>query len=147
MDDKDQKLIEDVATEFSDFLESDEKTRHLAPMNSYNRRLVHKLAGEYGFETGSDGEGDSRHVVVTKQKDSQKPKERKLGKMPVWNFGEREFIVDSYSKAVEVYLAVDGTIGAWDSSMKFPIICKKAVASGSFKVKANEIIEITDKNW
>ncbi len=147
MDEKDQKLIEDTEAEFAAFLEAEDTTHHLPPMNSYNRRLVHKLAEEFGFKTASDGEGDNRHVTITKAKESKKPKERQLGKVPVWNFGDREFIVDSYAGSVEVYLSKDGTIGAWVAGSNIPYIVKKAVTSGSFKIKANEIVEIQDANW
>lgn len=36
----------------------------LQPMNSADRRTIHKLAGEYGLETESRGEGRERHIVI-----------------------------------------------------------------------------------
>lgn len=36
----------------------------LQPMNPADRRTVHKLAGEYGIETESVGEGRDRHIVL-----------------------------------------------------------------------------------
>ncbi|HMT18609.1 MAG TPA: R3H domain-containing nucleic acid-binding protein [Candidatus Saccharibacteria bacterium] len=36
----------------------------LQPMNSADRRTIHKLAGEYGLETESRGEGRDRHIVI-----------------------------------------------------------------------------------
>lgn len=43
--------------------------KHLAPMNAAERRVVHKVVGDYGeVETHSEGEGRDRHVVLTKVK-------------------------------------------------------------------------------
>ncbi|HEX7368309.1 MAG TPA: R3H domain-containing nucleic acid-binding protein [Candidatus Saccharimonadales bacterium] len=36
----------------------------LKPMNAADRRVIHKLAGEYGLNTESVGEGRDRHVVL-----------------------------------------------------------------------------------
>lgn len=36
----------------------------LKPMNAADRRVVHKLAGEYGVATESVGEGRDRHIVL-----------------------------------------------------------------------------------
>ena len=37
---------------------------HLRPMNSAERRTVHKVADEAGLQTESEGEGRDRHVVL-----------------------------------------------------------------------------------
>jgi spoIIIJ-associated protein len=37
---------------------------HLEPMNSADRRTIHKLANDYGIETESEGEGRDRHIVL-----------------------------------------------------------------------------------
>jgi spoIIIJ-associated protein len=36
----------------------------LKPMNAADRRIVHKLAGEYGVVTESVGQGRDRHIVL-----------------------------------------------------------------------------------
>lgn len=36
----------------------------LKPMNAADRRVIHKLADEYGLTTESVGEGRDRHVVL-----------------------------------------------------------------------------------
>lgn len=36
----------------------------LQPMNAADRRTVHKLAGEFGLQTESVGEGRDRHIVL-----------------------------------------------------------------------------------
>jgi spoIIIJ-associated protein len=37
----------------------------LAPMSSYERKLVHDIAGELGLTSESEGEGPGRHTVLT----------------------------------------------------------------------------------
>lgn len=37
---------------------------HLKSMNAADRRVIHKLAGEHGLETESEGEGKDRHIVL-----------------------------------------------------------------------------------
>lgn len=37
---------------------------HLQPMNAADRRTIHKLAGEEGLTTESEGEGRERHIIL-----------------------------------------------------------------------------------
>lgn len=39
----------------------------LEPMNAADRRVIHKLAGEYGVTSDSDGEGRDRHIVLKRE--------------------------------------------------------------------------------
>lgn len=41
----------------------------LQPMNAADRRVVHKLAAEYGLTSESEGEGRERHIVLAPGKD------------------------------------------------------------------------------
>ena len=55
---------------------SSKQDRSLKPMNAADRRIVHKVAGEYsGVETGSEGEGRDRHVVLRYVGDSSTEEE------------------------------------------------------------------------
>lgn len=38
--------------------------KHLPPMNAADRRTIHKLAGDNGLATESQGEGAERHIVL-----------------------------------------------------------------------------------
>ena len=40
------------------------KPKDLPPMNAADRRVIHKLADEFGLMTESVGEGRDRHVVL-----------------------------------------------------------------------------------
>ena len=39
--------------------------QHLKPMSSYERKLVHDYVAESGFHSESEGEGRTRHIVVS----------------------------------------------------------------------------------
>lgn len=40
------------------------KEKELRPMNSADRRVIHKLATDHGLQTESVGEGKDRHIVL-----------------------------------------------------------------------------------
>ena len=52
------------AEEWIESVKSTGEEMHLQPMNAADRRVVHKLAGELGVETESEGEGRDRHIVL-----------------------------------------------------------------------------------
>jgi spoIIIJ-associated protein len=56
--------LEERAAEWIKQVQESGQEKHLAPMNSADRRTIHKLAGEYGIETESEGEGRDRHIVL-----------------------------------------------------------------------------------
>ena len=39
--------------------------KHLAPMSSYERKIVHDLVEEAGLSSESEGEGKDRHIVIS----------------------------------------------------------------------------------
>ncbi len=56
--------LEEKAQAWLDEVKQSGKPRHLPGMNSADRRTIHKLAGEHGLETQSEGEGRDRHIVL-----------------------------------------------------------------------------------
>jgi len=56
--------LEERAVEWLDKVKSSGTEMHLEPMNGADRRTIHKLAGEHGVETESEGEGLERHIVL-----------------------------------------------------------------------------------
>ncbi len=57
------RLEEKAAIWLKEVQESGQE-KQLEPMNSADRRTIHKLASDYGLETESVGEGRDRHIVV-----------------------------------------------------------------------------------
>ncbi|HYF96747.1 MAG TPA: R3H domain-containing nucleic acid-binding protein [Patescibacteria group bacterium] len=47
------------------------KPKELQPMNSADRRVIHKLAGEHDLQTESIGEGRERHIVIKPSTDKK----------------------------------------------------------------------------
>lgn len=45
--------------------------KELQPMNSADRRVIHKLAGEHDLQTESVGEGRERHIVLKPSSDKK----------------------------------------------------------------------------
>lgn len=56
LEEKAQKWLNEVRTSGQE--------KHLNPMNAADRRTIHRLASEEGFETESVGEGRDRHIVL-----------------------------------------------------------------------------------
>ncbi len=143
----DDEILNQYEEEFRKFLSGKTKTLHLPPMNSYQRRLLHQLALEFKFNTGSEGEGEDRHVVVSKTPESAAPEKKQTNRGPVWSYGDREFMVDSKRRSVWVYLAKDGSVGTLEPDTNTPLLTKKKITTGSFKVKNSRIVEIVDPEW
>jgi len=142
-----EEFCEQLSEQFTEFLNAEGTERHLSAMNSFHRRLAHQLATKFGLDTRSEGEGKDRHIVIQKTDDSKAPEDSPTTSNMVWNFGDKEFLVDPLQASVEIYLGKDGTVGSWNSKVPTPIVTRKSVASGSFKIKNNEIVEIQDPLW
>lgn len=56
--------LRDTAEEWVKKVRDEKEPMELKPMNAADRRVVHKLASEYGLETESVGEGRERHIVL-----------------------------------------------------------------------------------
>lgn len=143
----DEDFRAEAAELLKEFMNSDEQEKHLPAMNSYYRRLTHKLATSFGLDTRSEGEDKDRHIVVTKTPDSKIPEALPQKKVILWHFGDREFFVDPMQSEVEVYLSADGTVGVWEEDAGIKALDRKLVTTGSFKIKRNQIIEIHHPEW
>lgn len=60
---REHKLIERALPWIEEVKKTGEP-KTLEPMNSADRRIVHKLASDHGLSTDSAGEGPTRHVVI-----------------------------------------------------------------------------------
>ncbi len=61
------RLAEKAEVWINEVKESGEP-KHLQPMNAADRRTIHKLAGDNGLITESEGEGRDRHIVLKPSK-------------------------------------------------------------------------------
>lgn len=60
-----EKELEKLVSVAIDKIENGAKSAALPPMSSYERKLVHDMVSERGFQSGSEGEGKDRHTVIT----------------------------------------------------------------------------------
>jgi spoIIIJ-associated protein len=58
------EVLSQRVREWVEVVKTSKEPMILRPMNSADRRIVHKVASEAGLETESDGEGRDRHVVL-----------------------------------------------------------------------------------
>lgn len=63
--------LRDKAEDWVKQVQGGGESMHLEPMNAADRRVVHKLAAEYGLTSESEGEGRDRHIVLKKAQDEE----------------------------------------------------------------------------
>jgi spoIIIJ-associated protein len=56
--------LEETAVEWLEEVKKTGTPMHLRPMNAADRRTIHRMAGDYGLVTESEGVGRDRHIVV-----------------------------------------------------------------------------------
>lgn len=57
--------LADLAEKAVERVKAGEAAVHLEPMSSYERKIVHDAVADLGFVSESEGEGASRHIVVS----------------------------------------------------------------------------------
>ncbi|MBT4286851.1 MAG: hypothetical protein HOD92_05890 [Deltaproteobacteria bacterium] len=143
---KDQDFIDLYFNKLAEYVANGEEVLHLEAMNSFYRRLVHNLANDFKLKTHSEGEGKERHIVISRTDKAVTPKRVKPEK-PKWDFGEQEFLVNSTSGGINIFLGRDGNIGIYDENQRIPYLDKRLVTSSSFKIKNSKIVISEDSNW
>lgn len=142
----DQEFLDLYFEKLTEYVEKGDDVIHLDPMNSFYRRLIHKLANDFGFKTHSEGEDKERHTVITRTNNTKKFKKVKV-EAPKWDFGDQEFFVKPTPEGTDIYLGHDGNIGIYDENQRAPFLDKRLVMTTSFKVKNSKIVIAEDKNW
>ena len=69
----DQELMTEINVALISFIKSNETHLQMDPMNSYRRRMVHKIGTEFKLTSESTGEGDNRSVQLEKTNASAIP--------------------------------------------------------------------------
>ena len=138
----DQELMTEINVALISFIKSNETHLQMDPMNSYRRRMVHKIGTEFKLTSESTGEGDNRSVQLEKTNASAIPEN--VNKKRVFDRGIEIF----YSKpGAEIVLSTDGSFGI---SLKEPerrVLDKRTVEDGEFRIRENKIICKDDTNW
>lgn len=61
-----ESRIQHMAQKAIDAFKKSGKAEALPPMTSFERRIAHSYITDQGFSSESEGEGDRRHIVVSK---------------------------------------------------------------------------------
>ena len=138
----DQELMTDINAAIVRFIQSDESQLQMEPMNSYRRRIVHKIGTEYKLSSESIGEGDSRSVRLSKTATTAIPEN--INKKRVIDRGIEIF----YAKpGAEIVLRNDGSFGVSLKEHENKILDRRTVEEGEFRIRDNQIICKKDSNW
>jgi len=138
----DQELMTEINVALISFIKSNETHLQMDPMNSYRRRMVHKIGTEFKLTSESTGEGDSRSVRLEKTNASAIPEN--VNKKRIFDRGIEIF----YAKpGAEIVLRNDGSFGISLKERESRALDKRTVEDGEFRIRENKIICKDDSNW
>ena len=138
----DQELMTEINTALVRFINSDDTHLLLEPMNSYRRRMVHKIGTKYKLTSESTGEGDSRAVRLGKTNSTAIPEN--LNHNRVIDRGIEIFYA---KRGAEIVLRNDGSFGISLKERESRILDRRTVEDGEFRIRENKIICKQDSNW
>ena len=138
----DEELIDDINDVLVRFIKSDDTHLQLEPMNSFRRRMVHKIGTKYKLTSESKGEGINRSVSLIKTKLTEIPEN--IMQNNVIDRGIEIF----YSKpGTEIILRKDGSFGVALNERETRILDRRPVEDGEFRIRQNKIVCRNDSNW
>ena len=120
------------------FLQSEEQSLDLEPMNSYRRRIVHTVAKTYNMTSESRGEDRERYVCLIKSGDTPVAAEQK--NVRLWDFGTQSFTVNPGENGIHLALKIDGSIEIWNEREKNQIIADRVVNSNEIRIRQGKIV-------
>jgi len=138
----DHELMTEINVALISFIKSNETHLQMDPMNSYRRRMVHKIGTEFKLTSESTGEGDSRAVRLEKTNASAIPEN--INKKRVLDRGIEIFYV---KPGTEIVLRNDGSFGISLKERETRVLDKRTVEDGEFRIRENKIICKNDSNW
>ena len=139
----DQELMMEINTTLVRFINSDDTHLQLEPMNSYRRRIVHKIGTKYKLTSESTGEGDSRAVRLGKTNSTAIPDEN----MNYNRVIDRGIEIFYAKRGAEIVLRNDGSFGISLKERESRILDRRTVEDGEFRIRENKIICKQDSNW
>tara|TARA_Y100000590_G_scaffold389115_1_gene463931 strand:+ start:230 stop:676 length:447 start_codon:yes stop_codon:yes gene_type:complete len=138
----DEELIAEINDALVRFVKSEETQLQLEPMNSFRRRMVHKIGIKYRLNSESTGEGTNRSVSLRKTEKTEIPEN--LMQDNVIDRGIEIF----YSKpGTEIVLRKDGSFGVALNERETRILDRRRVEDGEFRIRQNKIVCRIDSNW
>ena len=138
----DEELLSEINDALVSFIKSEETHLQLEPMNSFRRRMVHKIGTKYKLTSESTGEGINRSVSLNKTEITEIPEN--IMQNNVIDRGIEIF----YSKpGTEIVLRKDGSFGISLNERETRVLDRRPVEDGEFRIRQNKIICRNDSNW
>ena len=138
----DEELITEINDALVRFIKSEETQLQMEPMNSFRRRMVHKIGSKYKLTSESTGEGINRSVSLRKTQLTGIPEN--IMQNSVIDRGIEIF----YSKpGTEIVLRKDGSFGIAINERETLILDRRPVEDGEFRIRQNKIVCRNDSNW
>ena len=138
----DEELITEINDELMRFIKSEETHLQLAPMNSFRRRMVHKIGTKYKLASESNGEGINRSVSLRKTEISEIPENIIQN-----NVIDRGIEIFYAKPGTEIVLRKDGSFGIAINERDTRVLDSRPVADGEFRIRQNKIVCRHDSNW
>ena len=141
---QEKKFLEELENRIKYFLMSEDRQLELEPMNSYKRRLVHKLAVQYKLGTESRGEEPERWVCLIRTEEAVMPEGRKPR---LWDFGVQTFPVNPGKEGIRLALKSDGSLEVWSEAERHRILDDRLVTSRQVRIRNGKIVTPDDPEW
>ena len=138
----DEELIAEINDALVRFIKSEETQLQLEPMNSFRRRMVHKIGTKYKLTSESIGEGINRSVSLRKTEQTEIPEN-----MMQNNVIDRGIEIFYSKPGTEIVLRKDGSFGISLNERETRVLDRRPVEDGEFRIRQNKIICRNDSNW
>ena len=138
----DEELITEINDTLMRFIKSEETHLQLEPMNSFRRRMVHKIGTKYKLTSESKGEGINRSVSLRKTEISAIPENIMQN-----NVIDRGIEIFYAKPGTEIVLRKDGSFGIAINEQDKRVLDSRPVEDGEFRIRQNKIICRHDNNW
>ena len=138
----DEELISEINDALVSFIKSEETQLQMEPMNSFRRRMVHKIGSKYKLTSESTGEGINRSVSLRKTELTEIP-----GNIMQNNVIDRGIEIFYSKPGTEIVLRKDGSFGIALNEREIRILDRRPVEEGEFRIRQNKIVCRNDSNW
>ena len=146
-DQLDRRFQEELEERIRQFLDSGEPTLDLEPMNSYKRRLAHKIALDFKLDTESRGEEPTRWVCLVRTPESAPPPPRPAARARTSDFGAQTFPVNPGPEGLRLALMSDGSVQLYNESEQHRVVSDRVVHSRQIRVRNGKIVTPDDPEW
>ena len=136
------ELIAEINDAVVLFVKSEETHLQLEPMNSFRRRMVHKIGTNYKLTSESTGEGINRSVSLRKTELTEIPENIIQN-----NVIDRGIEIFYAKPETEIVLRKDGSFGIALNEREIRILDRRPVEEGEFRIRQNKIVCRNDNNW